>query len=169
LFSFAVPRADTGLGASAGGVSDDLHPHGQKTSLELALDSAAGSNMAVGWQEEQRGYWWITVLPPEIAGRFCQPGALAASGVFHEVSELPDGSVWLRATPTISEFTGDRIRRVFEVLAPVLVTGTTSFRYGARYRIVEGAYADFRLLPECPLRQAKSSMWMTLSLPSNRG
>ena len=45
----------------------------------------------------------------------------------------------------INEFTGDRIRMVFEALAPILLTGTAAFRYGAKYRILEGVdAADFR-------------------------
>jgi hypothetical protein len=53
--------------------------------------------------------------------------------------------VWLRATPAINEFTGDRIRKVFEVLAPLLPDGVTKFRHFAEYRIVEGVdAANFR-------------------------
>jgi len=162
LFSFTIPTADTGwaesrerqeqwagllkkyaarVGACAGGISDDLQP-GQETSLEQAVADAGGPHRAAaGWREVQRGYWWVTILPPEISARLGGRRGLAASGAFHEVSELPDGSVWLRATATINEFTSDRVRKVFEALAPVLLTGTTEFLYGAKYRIVEGADA----------------------------
>ena len=48
---------------------------------------------------------------------------MEASGAFYEVSTLRNGGLWLRATPTVNEFTGDRIRAVFEALALVLITG----------------------------------------------
>ncbi len=59
---------------------------------------------------------------------------------------LPNGALWLRATPTINEFTDDRVRLVFEALAPVLVTGVARFRLpGETYRVVEGVdAADYR-------------------------
>ncbi|HVB42580.1 MAG TPA: hypothetical protein VNF47_07705 [Streptosporangiaceae bacterium] len=43
-----------------------------------------------------------------------------ASGAFCEVSELPDGSLWLRATPTLTEFTRDRLLAVSKALTPIL-------------------------------------------------
>jgi hypothetical protein len=68
------------------------------------------------------------------------------------VSTLPDGALWLRATPAINDFTGERVRMVFEALAHILLTGTTAFEFGEEYRIVEGvdaaqagAVAGFRL------------------------
>jgi hypothetical protein len=48
--------------------------------------------------------------------------ALAASAAFDEVTELPASQVFLRATPTLAEYWGTALRRVFEVLAPVLLT-----------------------------------------------
>lgn len=67
------------------------------------------------------------------------------TGAFYDVSTLPNGAVWLRATPTINEFTGEKIRRVFEVLAPVLVTGVARDRHSEGFRIIEGVdAADYR-------------------------
>lgn len=104
-------------------------------------------------------------------------GALSATGAFAEVSELPDASLWLRATPTISEFTGDRIGAVFEALAPVLVTGRTRFMFGHkqhRPRLVEGVdAADYQSPATTPprpltvpppgqettLRQMNAALW----------
>ena len=70
-----------------------------------------------------RGYSWVTVVAAELAGRLGGAEALRASGAFYEVSELRDGVLWLRATPTINDFTGKRVRRVFDALAPVLLPG----------------------------------------------
>jgi hypothetical protein len=92
-----------------------------------------------------RGYSWVTVVAPGIAARLGGARALRASGAFYEVSVLPNGSLWLRATPAINEFTGDRVRRVFEVLAPVLTEGVAEFRFSESYRIVRDVNAaDFR-------------------------
>jgi hypothetical protein len=89
-----------------------------------------------------RGYSWVTVVTPELAGRLGGAGALQASNAFCDVTVLPDGALWLRATPTINEFTGDRVRLVFEALAPALVTGVARFRLpGETYRLVEGVNA----------------------------
>lgn len=134
----------TRIGACAGGMTDDT-PGGGETALERALHRGV-SPLGGDLREVLRGYSWITIVAPELAVRLGGPGALAASGAFHEVSPLPDGSLWLRATPTINEFTGDRIRRVFEALAPVLLTGTARLLYKSeRYRIVEGVdAADYR-------------------------
>ena len=124
-------------GAVAGGMTDDIFP-GETALQRATFNTAARIN---GSRNVLRGYSWVTVVAPELAGRLGGAGALTASGAFYEVSVLPSGALWLRATPTINEFTGDRIRAVFEALAPVLVTGTTEFRFGESYRIVEGANA----------------------------
>ncbi|MGC1282944.1 MAG: hypothetical protein WA895_08420, partial [Streptosporangiaceae bacterium] len=70
--------------------------------------------------------------------------ALAASGAFAEVAELPGGQVFLRATPFIEDYQGDAVRRVFETLAPVLLAGR-SRRPSRGGRLVEDAdAADYR-------------------------
>jgi hypothetical protein len=50
---------------------------------------------------------------------------MIASGAFCDVRPLPHGGLWLRATPTIEKFAGERIQAVFEALAPVLIAGRT--------------------------------------------
>ena len=86
------------------------------------------------------------VLHPRLARRLTEADTLVqALCAFRELGHLQSSGlrVWLRATPTINEFTGDRIRHVFEVLAPVLVTGRTEDREGLR--IVSGVdAADFQ-------------------------
>lgn len=88
------------------------------------------------------GYSWVTVVAPRLAGRLGGAAALRESGAFYEVSTLRNGGLWLRATPVINEFTGDRIRRVFEALAPVLIAGPAVMkRAGEEFRIAEGVDA----------------------------
>lgn len=49
--------------------------------------------------------------------------ALAASGAFGEVRELPGGQVLLRATPLLEQCEGAAVQRVFHALVPVLLSG----------------------------------------------
>jgi hypothetical protein len=127
-------------GACAGGMTDDIGL-GQ-FALERCTDNWAWIKDS---REVLRGYTWVTVVAAELAGRLGGAEALRASGAFCEVSSLPDGSLWLRATPAINDFTGERVRRVFEALAPVLHTGVVRFGDSETYRIVEGVdAADYR-------------------------
>jgi hypothetical protein len=88
-------------------------------------------------REVLRGYSWVTIIAPELADRLRGARSLAASGAFCEVSALPNGSLWLRATRTINEFTADKIHQVFEALAPVLLTGPAIPEFSYAYRIVD--------------------------------
>jgi hypothetical protein len=74
-------------------------------------------------REVLRGYSWVTVCAAELAARLGGAAALARSGAFDEVTELPDAQVFLRATPVIQDYQGEALMRVFETLAPVLLTG----------------------------------------------
>jgi hypothetical protein len=126
------------IGAVWGGMTDDVAPP------ETALQRATFNPFArvPDSRKVLRGYSWVTVVAPELAGRLGGAGALQASNAFCDVTVLPDGALWLRATPTINEFTGDRVRLVFEALAPALVTGVARFRLpGETYRLVEGVDA----------------------------
>jgi hypothetical protein len=137
-----VKRQAMGMRAAGGFVTDDAGP--RQTSLQRAImDSSAGISDS---REVLRGYSWITVVAPDIASRLGGDSALRATGAFYDVSLLPNGAVWLRATPTINEFTGEKIRAVFEALAPALPSGVARFRFPTEeYRLVEGAdAADFR-------------------------
>ena len=64
---------------------------------------------------------WVTIIPPEVAGRLGGAAGLTASGAFFEVGELPGGSVWLGATRTVEEFDQSKSEAVAAALAPVLV------------------------------------------------
>ena len=74
------------------------------------------------WRDVLYRYSWVTIIPPELAARLGGAATLTSSGAFVDVSELPGGSVWLRATRTIEEFDNARSSAVAEALAPVLVT-----------------------------------------------
>jgi hypothetical protein len=97
-------------------------------------ESGGGTGLedATGYQPEDtvprcrevlRGYSWVTVCAAEIAARLGGAAALAASGAFDEVTELPGGQVFLRATPLIQDYEGAALLHVFETLAPVLLPG----------------------------------------------
>lgn len=117
-------------GACYAHVTDDADVHGG-TALEQATvhvrddsgQARSPESTTPRCHEVLRGYSWITVCAPELAARLGGVAALAASGAFTEVTELPQGQVFLRATPSIEDYHGDAVRRVFEVLAPVLLTG----------------------------------------------
>ena len=138
-----VRRQAEQIGASAGFMNDDRAPGGD-TALQQAIWPPA-SAYPFRYREILYGYSWVTIVPSQLAGRLGGPAAMRSSGAFSEVDELPGGAVWLRATPAINQFTGDRIRAVFEVLAPVLLTGRTKFMFGYEPRLVEGVdAADYR-------------------------
>jgi hypothetical protein len=161
-FTFSAPAEDTGwpqsaqtqdswaefvrrqaaeMGACAGSMTDDIGP--SLSALQRATRN--GGPCLTASPEVLQGYSWITVVPAELAGKLGEARALTATGAFHEVSTLPNGALWLRATPTVDDFAGDRVRMVFEALAPVLLTGTAEFAFGEKYRIVEGVdAADYR-------------------------
>jgi hypothetical protein len=69
-----------------------------------------------------RGYGWVTVVPREIAARL-GVDSLRRGGAFHEVAELPDGGIWLQATPRFADFQGEPVRSVWAALAPALRPG----------------------------------------------
>lgn len=127
------------INAVAGSMTDDIAP-GQ-TALQRATFNRAAK--IADSPEVLRGYSWITIIAAELAARLGGADALRASSAFYEVSALPNGSLWPRATPAINEFVGDHVRRVFEVLAPVLATGVAKARFSSEfpYRIVQDADA----------------------------
>ncbi len=158
-FSFSAPAADTGwpdspqlqdqwadfvrreaerVSACAGKMTDDVG--GGQTALQRATH-----NMSAKIEDSRsvlRGYSWVTIVAPELAARLGGAEQLAATGAFYQVSSLPNGGLWLRATPTINEFTDEKVRAVFEALSPVLLTGEAKFLAPSEsYRIVMGVDA----------------------------
>jgi hypothetical protein len=136
-----VKRHAAAVGAYAGGMNDDMGWSGE-TALQHAIGGNALAAGTADFQSVLRGYSWITIVPPEAAARLGGAPGLQASGAFCDVTELPNHAVWLRATPTINEFTGHRIQAVFETLAPELPAGKAEFRYiSETYRLMEDADA----------------------------
>jgi hypothetical protein len=112
----------TRLDACYGHVTDDADTYA--TALERAVQGGDYDPPLVSrCRELLRGYSWVTICAPELAARLGGAYALAASGAFDEVTELPCGQVFLRATPALEEYQGEAVRRVFEALAPVLLPG----------------------------------------------
>jgi hypothetical protein len=93
-----------------------------RNALEMAL-GLAESDSARGSRDMLRGYSWVTVCGPETAKRLGGAERLRKTGAFHEVDELSYAGLLLRATETYAEYTEDRVRRVFEALAPALPPG----------------------------------------------
>jgi len=135
-----VRRHAGAMSAYAGGLNDDIG-WGQVTSLQRTAGRDSLADLSTDFRAVLRGYSWITIVGPEPAARLGGTKSLAASGAFCEVAELPNGAVWLRATPTINEFTGEKIRAVFETLAPEMPTGIPQVWPSEAHRIVEGVDA----------------------------
>jgi hypothetical protein len=135
-----VKRHAGTMSACAGGLNDDIG-WGQATSLQRTAGRNSLADDSIDFRSVLRGYSWITIVPPEPAARLGGTQSLEASAAFCEVAELPNGAVWLRATPTINTFTGEKIRAVFETLAPELPTGMPKIWPSEAYRIVEGVDA----------------------------
>jgi hypothetical protein len=115
------------LDASYGHLTDDadtVYGTALERVLNLPLDQTVPR-----CGETLRGYTWVTLCSPDVAGRLGGPEALRASGAFHEVTELPGGRLLLRATPRLEQYTGDTAARVLRALAPVLPHGRTGREY----------------------------------------
>jgi hypothetical protein len=115
---FGKKWAET-LQASSGTIGAST---GDYTALEYAIGAWPGETIPQA-REVLRGYSWVTLLAGELARRLGGPEALAATGAFYEVAELKHGAVWLQATREPAGYEGEAVRRVFEALAPVLLTG----------------------------------------------
>jgi hypothetical protein len=91
-------------------ITDDAYTYA--TALERAVTGGDYDPPLVPrCHEVLRGYSWVTICAAELAVRLGGAGALAASGAFDEVTELPGGQVFLRATPTLDEYQGEVVRR----------------------------------------------------------
>ncbi|MFB9659752.1 hypothetical protein ACFQS3_08290 [Glycomyces mayteni] len=71
-----------------------------------------------------RGYEWVTACGPAVAQRLGGEKALRESGAFERVQPLGHGGLLFRATPTIEDLDEPTLRRIYPVLAPVLIPGT---------------------------------------------
>jgi hypothetical protein len=107
--------------ASFGHLCDDASAAG--TALDATLFRGGEVESMLQGREVLRGYSWVTVCPAELARRLGGASALAATGAFAVVEQLPHGGVWLQATPDFAGYDERTVRRVFEALAPVLPAG----------------------------------------------
>ena len=88
-----------------------------------ALDRALRRPRAVSLSESRqwlRGYDWVTLVPPELAGRIDRAHA---EDELDRVVELPGGALVLVGTDRFSAFDEAALERVFDVVEPVLPRG----------------------------------------------
>jgi hypothetical protein len=102
--------------------ADIGHDSSGRTLLEYATGGSPRKTIPQA-RARLRGYSWATLVPPELVGRLGGISALRQSGVFHEVDELGYGAAWLQATADPAGYDEQAARRVFDVLAPVLIGG----------------------------------------------
>ncbi|MFF4625735.1 hypothetical protein [Nonomuraea jabiensis] len=126
----ALKRRAIITGACYGHVTDDCLT--DETPLETAL-GALDTVTIPRCELELRGYSWVTVCAGALGGRLGGPAALAASGAFDEVEELPGDALFLRATPTLDDYDEAAIKRVFAVLEPVLIKGKMRRVFGMEH------------------------------------
>ena len=74
-------------------------------------------------RQRLRGYGWLTVVPRELAAKLGGAARSALSKAFAEVTELPSGALWLRATDDYFDYDQDAATRVVRALASVLPPG----------------------------------------------
>jgi len=125
---------------SFGHLCDDATQLGVTALDEVIFRGGRVESMLAG-REVLRGYSWVTVCPGELAARLGGVDALAASGAFARVEQLRCGGVWLQATKRFAEYDDAAVRRVFQVLAPVLPGGLPkpdpfAVHDGRTYRLV---------------------------------
>ncbi|MFH9613880.1 hypothetical protein [Streptomyces pratensis] len=104
-------------------ICDDAEYISGRTALEDGLGLLLEDTLPE-LESTLRGYSWLTVCSPGVTAALGGPQALAAADdTFAEVTPLPGGGVWLKATEDIHSYTDARVRAVFRALAPVLPPG----------------------------------------------
>lgn len=103
-----------------GFVADDAFGAGAtRTPLEARTQRFDDDTLPLA-DSQVRGYSWITVVSPGIVDRLDGVETVRAAGAFSDVTPLPAGGAVLQATPRLSLYEGDAVRRVFVALSPVL-------------------------------------------------
>jgi hypothetical protein len=102
-----------------GFLADDTIDAGTRTPLEARRTTFPTETLPLS-NAQVRGYSWVTVTSAGVLQRLGGIEAVRRSGAFASAIELPWGGAVLQATPRLSEYEGDAVRRVFEALAPVL-------------------------------------------------
>ncbi|MFJ8691558.1 hypothetical protein [Streptomyces roseolilacinus] len=105
-----------------GFIADDVETTTHRTALEAALGLFQDETLPV-LDHTLRGYSWLTVLSPGVAGRLGGTAALRTTGAFSSVTALDDGGLVLQATEDMRSYTPDRIAEVFRQVRAVLPQG----------------------------------------------
>ncbi|MCO5995727.1 hypothetical protein [Actinoallomurus rhizosphaericola] len=111
---------------ASGVVGNDYRGYGE-TTLDVALNRPRRVSMREA-RRFLRGYGWVTICPADIVRRLNGAERLNDSDVFCRIENLPDGSAILQSTLSYDQYNDVAVRRVFEVLAPVLPSGNPSRR-----------------------------------------
>ncbi|MEI8411509.1 MULTISPECIES: hypothetical protein [unclassified Kribbella] len=102
-----------------GFLADDAIDAGTRTPLEAMRASFPDETLPLS-DSQVRGYSWVTVTSAGVLQRLGGIEAVRRSGAFASAIELPSGGAVVQATPRLSEYEGEAVRKVFEALAPVL-------------------------------------------------
>lgn len=102
-----------------GFLADDAISAGTRTPLEDARATFPDETLPLS-DSQVRGYSWVTVTSAGVLQRLGGIEAVRRSGAFASAIELPSGGAVLQATPRLSQYEGDAVRKVFEALGPVL-------------------------------------------------
>jgi hypothetical protein len=102
-----------------GFLADDVISAGLRTPLENAMGTFPEDMLPLA-DSHVRGYSWVTVTSPGVLRRLGGADVVRRGKAFADMIELPSGGAVLQATPRLSEYEGDAVRRVFEALSPVL-------------------------------------------------
>jgi hypothetical protein len=124
-----------------GFLADDVISAGTRTPLEDARATFPTDTLPLS-DSQVRGYSWMTVTSAGVLQRLGGIEAVRSNGAFASAVELPSGGAVLQATPRLSEYEGDAVRRVFEALAPVLPADAPR----------PDAFNRFKLVYEAPRR-----------------
>jgi hypothetical protein len=98
------------------GMSDDFNRNSVPSDLAQAVNNAVARKES---SRVLRGYSWVTYSPAHLADALGGAEALETSGVFWSVATMP-GGVLLQATEHLRDYAGEVVRRVQQVLSPVL-------------------------------------------------
>jgi hypothetical protein len=105
---------------------------GYQTAYEAALRRIHQPVRQETWDERYtinvcrtflRGYSWLTIVPADLVPRLGDSAVLVASGAFVDARPLSRGGLWLLATHDYRDFDDDALRRVHQVVKPVLRPG----------------------------------------------
>ncbi|RZT11690.1 hypothetical protein EV649_7340 [Kribbella sp. VKM Ac-2569] len=131
---FLVTQAERSP-AVFGFLADDTSGAGNRTPLETSRGTFPTDTLPLS-DSQVRGYSWVSVTSAGVLQRLGGIEAVRRSGAFASAIELPSGGAVLQATPRLSQYEGDAVRRVFEALAPVLPADAPSSDPFNRFKLI---------------------------------